>query len=89
MRLGVDVKMACIAVGTQNVWAVDRGGRVYLRIGSQPPSEARVNPAWLPVPLQGSAGGTGAQTNLQGIQFVLVSTSPNDLHVRLNEMHAY
>ena len=58
--------------GDQNVWALDDHGQIYMRIGVKAPSNAYMNPAWVPVE------GT---TNSRDATFVKVYVGPHDWKV--------
>ena len=55
--------------GSQNVWAVDSRGQVYLRIGVRPIAYQGLSPAWVPV--EGS-------TSTLGAKFTQVYSGSND-----------
>ena len=42
-------RLLWLSAGSQNIWAVDSRGQVYLRIGTEAPSAHGLNQAWVPV----------------------------------------
>ena len=66
--------MVHLSCGSQNVWAVDNMGLIYLRIGNQPPNSKHLNPAWVPV--EGAPHHAGAR-------FTRVYTGISEWMVRL------
>lgn len=69
-------QLTWLSCGSQNLWAVDSEGSVYMRIGVGPPSRSLLNPAW--VPIDGTPSGVGAR-------FTKVFTGHNDWMVSSND----
>ncbi|XP_013385306.1 tectonin beta-propeller repeat-containing protein 2-like isoform X1 [Lingula anatina] len=63
-----DSKLVSVSCGTENVWAVDDKGAVFLRIGTKAPSSHYLNPAWVQVDGLATAGAI----------FTQVATGPED-----------
>uniref|UniRef100_A0A672LZC1 Tectonin beta-propeller repeat-containing protein 2-like n=1 Tax=Sinocyclocheilus grahami TaxID=75366 RepID=A0A672LZC1_SINGR len=63
------VKFLSLSCGSQNVWACDRNGMVYFRVGTQPLNPSMMLPAWICIePPEQPAG----------LHLVKIQTSPND-----------
>ena len=62
-------RLLSISLGTDQAWAVDDEGCVYMRLGSLLPPPAHASPAWLPVD-QALAGQTRVAEGAQLVQVV-------------------
>uniref|UniRef100_A0A673MBL2 Tectonin beta-propeller repeat-containing protein 2-like n=1 Tax=Sinocyclocheilus rhinocerous TaxID=307959 RepID=A0A673MBL2_9TELE len=63
------VKFLSLSCGSQNIWACDRNGMVYFRVGTQPLNPSMMLPAWICIePPEQPAG----------LHLVKIQTSPND-----------